>query len=248
MIKNKKGVSLVEVVLAVAIFAVTAMSLLGVYLQAVKTDVAARKVLDANYITQDYIEHLDTQTYEGALYDIRDNHPKELDGRYLSAAIKPHGAAGSPIASYMHALFLPGNRMLAVMPDGQWWVYSNATTIAVNVGDDGSYTFRVNSTAVRSGTAGNRYCALIVNAMHMPDDISLTVNMTGSGCEAAAYCTNGNQSRVTLSGIPLSRQQKHIDVIAGDSSLIHVTVRVYDAPAGGAPVAESEAYIPIKNW
>ncbi len=42
MIKNKRGYTLLEVVLAVFIFSVVALPLLNIYLQAVKTDVAAR--------------------------------------------------------------------------------------------------------------------------------------------------------------------------------------------------------------
>ena len=63
MIKREKAYTLIEVILAVFIFSIVALPLLGIYLQSVKTDVAARNVLSSNYIAQRYLEKMSTQTY-----------------------------------------------------------------------------------------------------------------------------------------------------------------------------------------
>jgi len=241
--KGTKGFTLLEVLLAVFIFSVVALPLLSLYLQAVKTDVAARNVLNANYIAQDYIEKLDTATYPQALASLP---LKEQAGDYyLSASIAPHGSAGNLFSAsfvYAHLLLLEDGKMLAVMPDGKWQLYAAIPAqISLSV-SAGSYTLSCDGSTL-SGTAAYSYCVLVVNAMKMPPGASPTLNL-GEGCKAVVYCTDANASSVILAGDGV----KHKNVIAGHTSLVHVTASVYDQAGASAPVAQSEAYISIRNW
>ena len=78
---------MIETLLAICIFAAIALPLMSVFLQSTKTDRAARNVLNANYISQDYIETLDTKTYKDALQSV----PTLLltNQYYLTATITP---------------------------------------------------------------------------------------------------------------------------------------------------------------
>lgn len=247
MRKNKKGYTLVEVILAVFIFSIVALPLLGIYLQSVKTDVAARNVLNANYIAQNYIEQLYHSDYKGALNDLPsyDN----VDDFYLSAAIRPYGSASDLFSSpciYAHLLLQPDGKMLAVMPDGKWQLYSSIPSqISMSV-SGGGYTLSCDSITL-SGTASRGSCVLIVNAMKKPSSGTNPTITLGQGCKTVIYCTKTNASSVQVIGDE-THFRKHIDVITGNESLIHVSAFVYESASSSEPITQTEAYIAINNW
>ena len=80
---------MIEVIISIAIIATIALPLLSIFVQSIKTDRAANDVLNANYISQDYIERLDALTYLSALGSVP-NHAETGD-YYLSASITPYG-------------------------------------------------------------------------------------------------------------------------------------------------------------
>ena len=245
MKKNQKGYTLVEVILAIFIFSIVALPLLGIYLQSVKTDVASRNVLNANYIAQDYIEQLYHSTYKQALDNLPSNEP--VDSFSLSADIKPYGSAGDLFSTpcvYAQLLLQPDGKMLAVLPDGKWQLYNAIPSqISMSV-SGGSYSFVCDGTAL-TGTASRSNCVLIINAMKKPSSGTNPTITLGQGCKTVVYCTSANASSVSVVGDE-AHIRKHIDVITGDESLIHVSARVY-GPASDL-IAKTDAYITINNW
>ena len=184
--KNKKAFTLIEVLLAVFIFSAVALPLLGVYLQSAKTDVAARSVLNANYIAQDYIEQLDTVTYAQALGSLPDK--KQVGSYYLSASVEPHGTrSGLFSSSCVYAQLLMGadGKMLAVMPDGKWQVNSAVPAQITMSLSGGGYSFSADGTSL-AGTAQHSNCVLVINAMNMPQGTSPELAL-GQGCKALVY-------------------------------------------------------------
>ncbi len=241
MKRKKGGFTLVEVLLAIAIFAAVALPLLSIYVQSFKVDKAARGVLNANYISQAYIEKLDAATYQSALSELPSK--KAQGDYYLSATIQPHGTGGQfTECVFAQLVMLDGGKMLAVMPDGKWQVYNAVpSSISISV-SGGRYTLRCDSTT-QTGTAELANCTLMINAMKLPESASPGITL-GTGCKADVYCTKANADKIRLTG----DGQKHPDMFTGNTSLIHVTTRVYDSATASEPVAVSEAYINIRNW
>ncbi|MFA5676134.1 MAG: type II secretion system protein [Christensenellales bacterium] len=243
---NNKAYTLLEVLLAVLIFSAVALPLLGVFVQAVKTDVAARNVLNANYIAQDYVEQLYSKTYKQALDELPER--RKIGEYYLSASISPHGAAGDLFSSpcaFAHLLLMDNGKMLSVMPDGKWQLYGSIPADIKFGLSGGNYTLNCDGTQL-AGTLAYDNCVLIVNAMKKPEASASPVITLGGGCKAIVYLTYVNKDTVSIAG-DQNDIKKHVDIISGDTSLIYVKAKVYDMPDSSEPVGLSEAYISINN-
>ncbi len=241
---GKRAFTLIETLLAIALFAAIALPLLTVFLQSAKADRAARDVMNANYISQDYIEQLDTKTYKDALFGVPTL--QLINGYYLSATIEPYGNAEKSLFSsacvYVHLIMLSSGNMLAVLPDGKWREYSPVPgSISISV-SGGRYTLNCNGSPVVSGTAKYNNCAVIINAMKNTAGASTTVTL-GASCKALVYCTSAQESKITVIGT----SQYHKDLITGTTSLIRVKASVYQKTTDTKPLAVSDAFISIRN-
>jgi len=237
MKRHKRAFTLLDVILAIAIFAAVALPLLIVFVQSLKVDALARGVMNANYISQQYIEKLDGTTYLEALSNLP---VRQAQGDYwLSASIKPSGGGGG---AFIHLLVLSNGKLLAVMPDGTWTQLSSVPSgISLSV-SGGRYTLQCDSTSL-TGTAGSSVCTIVFNAINMPASVSPGLTL-GSGCKALVYCTNDNKDKIrVLSG----SAEVFPNIFTGSTSLIHVTTSVYDDPSSLLPVSQTETYVNIRN-
>ncbi|MDD5017279.1 MAG: type II secretion system protein [Eubacteriales bacterium] len=238
---NKKAFTLIEVLVAVCMIAVIALPLMSVFLQSVKTDQAAKGVLNANYISQDYIEKLDAVTYRDALINLPDH--EQYGEYYLTATIEPYGTTSSSgPCEYVHLMFFGNETMLAVMPDGNWHFFSSIPNDVSLQVSGGIYTF-IGSDVVITGETDYPNCALLINAMEKVSSSAMSVTV-GTGCKAVLYCKVCHDDEFSFSG----SSETYIDLITGDTSLVHVTAYVYDTPTGTQEIAVSESYINIANW
>lgn len=242
-IKCKKGVSLVEIILAVAIFAAITFPLLSVFVQSINVDKKSDDVLNANYISQDYLENLDKETYITALQKLPTN---VMSGNYsYTAKITPYGNLnyyfGQP-CNYIHIIITDTAKTLCVMPDGKWYEFSSIPSSFSITMSYNSYTFTGGYTSI-TGDSKYNYCAVIVNAMKKPNAMTSAITLNGN-CEAALYCTEAGSGEITFSG---GDSHVYKDLIVGDKSLIFVSTAVYD-PSGEKVIATSDSYINIKNW
>ncbi len=243
LLKRKNGFTLLEVIISIALIAAVSLPLLSVFSQSIKTDRAAKGVLNANYISQDYVERLDAETYPLALSSLP-NHVQS--GRYyLSAEITPYGTTTGLFdgtCDYAHFVCYDDERMLAVMPDGQWHMFPSMPdeiTVETN-GYHYSFTF---GTEVFEGQMVNMNCALIINAMRKVSSATSTITLSDN-CKAVLYCRKTAVSDITIAG----SREAYVDMITGDTSLVHVTTYVYEVSSGSQPIATAESYINIRNW
>ena len=244
LLRNKKAFTLLEVVISIAIIATIALPLLSIFVQSIKTDRAANDVLNANYISQDYIERLDASTYLTALNNIPDH--AETGDYYLSASITPYGTVNGlfdTACDYAHLVCFDNEKLLVVMPDGQWHLFSTLpNNIAIFTGS-GGYMLVANDYTFLTGSMVHSNCAVIVNAMKKVSSSTLNVYLDEE-CKAVLYCRETAVSEITITG----DCETYPDMIIGDTSLIHVTTSVFDSAASDMPVAEAESYINISNW
>jgi prepilin-type N-terminal cleavage/methylation domain-containing protein len=240
--KNRKGFTLIETLLAIAIFAAIALPLLTVFLQSIKTDQAARNVLNANYIAQDYIETLDSSNYQEAIGSVPNRISK--NGYYLSAKIEPYGNSQSLFSApcdFLHINMQSNGTMLVVLPDGKWRLFASVPATVSVVVSSKNYSFSGGGTTI-TGTAPMGKCAVLVNATKKAAGVTSGLTM-GANCKAVIYCLKNNKNDITLSGDGV----KYVDILSPTRSLVHVTASVYEKPSGGMPIATSEAYINIRN-
>jgi hypothetical protein len=240
-LREKKGFTIDEVILSIAIFAAIALPLFSVFVQSVKTDVKADAVLNANYISQDYIEKLDAKTYVQALTD-RPN-AVAVGGYKLSAQILPFGTVNSLFSGfcgYVHVIMNEDGTMLAVMPDGKWQLFGSVpSSISLSV-SGGAYTFTCGYNTI-AGNIGYSYCAMLINAMKKPSATLASVTVD-TNCNAVHYCKNLHENDITITGT----HETYSNIISGAASLIYVKASVYDASS--SLIASSESYFNIKNW
>ncbi len=239
---NKKAFTIVEVVVSIAIFAAIALPLFSVFVQSIKTDRKAYDVLNANYISQGYIEKLDAMTYAQAL----SAKPtlEEYEGYYLSASIKPHGASGALFdepCGFAHIIMNADGGMLAVMPDGKWHEFASVpSSISLQI-TSGWYSFTGGYTTL-TGELDYGYCAMLINAMNKSAATTSSVTL-GAGCKALYYCPTLHEDDISFSG----SYETYANMINPLESLIHVSAAVYASASDEEAVATSEGYISINN-
>ena len=244
LLKSKKAFTLLEVVISIALIAAIALPLLSIFVQSIKTDRAASDVLNANYISQGYIERLDAETYSSALTSLP-NH-QESGAYYLSASIKPYGTVNGlfdTACDYAHFVCYDNEKLLVVMPDGQWRMFSSVPNNMAIITGGGAYTFTVESITVLAGSMTYNNCAVIINAMKKVSSSEFGITLDNN-CAAVVYCRSTAVSDITVAG----SSETYTDMIVGDKSLIHVTTRVFDTADSSDPVASAESYINITNW
>ena len=248
LVFGKRAFTLIETLLAISLFAAIALPLLTVFLQSAKADRAARDVMNANYISQNYIEQLDVKSYKEAL---QGKLKMELiNGYYLTATVEPYGNAGKSLFTtpcvYVHLIILNSGNMMVGLPDGKWQEFSpNSGSfggVSVSI-SGGSYTFKCGSTTV-TGSSNYSNCAVIINASNKSTGDISSINVTqGATCKALVYCSSAQASKITVSGT----SQFFKDTIAGKTSLLRVKASVYQKNSDTKPLAVSEAIISIRN-
>ena len=244
---GKRAFTLIETLLAIALFAAISLPLLTVFLQSAKADRAARDMMNANYISQNYIEQLDTKSYKEALQGKLKM--KLINGYYLTATVEPYGNAGKSLFTtpcvYVHLIMLSTGNMMVGLPDGEWREISpNSGSfggVSVSI-SGGSYTFKCGSITV-TGPSKYANCAVIINASNKTGDISTITVTQGATCKALVYCSSAQSSKITVIGT----SQFFKDTIAGTTSLIYVKASVYQKNSDTKPLAISEAIISIRN-
>ena len=240
---TKKAFTLIEVILAVGMIAMIALPLMSVFLQSVKTDQTAKGVLNANYISQDYIEKLETMTYQEAL----DNAPvrTKIGDYYLTSTIEPYGTTSALFdapCDYAHLVFYGNETMLAVMPDGKWRFFSSIPNNISIQEAGGFYTFTAGDLTI-IGKTDYAYCAMLINAMQKNSSSTLSITL-GTGCKGVLYCNVLHDDEFNFTG----SHETYIDMITGDTSLVHVTTYVFDTITNPEEIATSESYITLDNW
>lgn len=239
---TEKGITLLETVIAIAILTVIALPLLNVFVYSAKADETARAVLNANYISQNYTEKLETVTYKQALCSVPNR--QEHQGYYLSAKIQPYGSVTDSTNSqvtYSNIIIYDDGSMLAVMPDGQWTTFSSVPGSIAFSKFGSNYNFQAEGKTL-SGSLDS-FCIVTINAMKQSSATSIDFS-TSQEFKPVLYCKSAYKDNYNFNSV----YEIIGDLLVQDSSLVHVTTYVYDDSMSTNEVSSLESYITIKNW
>ena len=243
IVKNRRGFTLLEVVLAVALIAMIALPLLTVFLQSVKTDKAAESVLNANYISQSYTETLDSKTYTQALSSTPTR--VQVGDYYLTGQIFPHGSINASFdtqCDYAHLVVFSNETMLAVMPDGAWRIFASIPNNIYFTVQNGAYSLTCDG-IVMTGDVNYFNSMLLVNAVEKNSSSSVSLGV-GAQCRAVLYCDEYHTDDFTVD----ENTEVFVDMDTGEKSLVHVVTFVYDSATSIKPIATTESYFSLRNW
>lgn len=240
---NNRGFGLLETIIAIAILAAITLPLLNIFVQSAKTDELAMGVLNANYISQDYTETLDTMTYTQALSDVP--YRRQVDSYYITAKLQPYGSGGSESGTqsdYAHLIVFDDSTMLAVMPDGQWTTFASVPATIFFSSAGSTYTFAADATSI-SGDLEYASCVVSINAMNQTSIVNNAVTL-GTAFNAMLYCHSYYTDNYLISG----DHEVVENLLVSEKSLIHVTTYMYDDSTTNEVISSLESYVSLKNW
>jgi len=234
---------LIEIVVAIAMVATIALPLLTVFLQSAKADHASNNLLNANYISQNYVERLDGMTYMQALQNLPNR--EQVGDYYLTAKIRPYGPAFDAFETsynYAQIVYFDDGSVLTVMPDGKWRLLEEAPTYYSLLVSEYGYYFSGGGTD-HVGSCDANKCLLQINAMERTQTEEVTISFD-YGIKSVLYCKQHHADDFSFS----HENETYKDMTDGSESMIYVETKVYETASAERPVASYEGYIYIKNW
>ncbi len=176
--KNQKGLTLIEVMIALLLLSLIAMTFLHVFLNAFDNSIKAQGITNYTYATQGVIEELRSDNYVELLQkarDVAESVPFDTNGDgtddcYMKFTVAPYGimdeTSNGKEGAFVHMIYL-GDMLLIIDGDGNI-IYTSATAdpiIELNVDPNGNdCTLTVNgNTVVFERPNQDRHVAVITN-------------------------------------------------------------------------------------
>ncbi len=238
-LKNNKGLTLLEVLVAVFILALVAAPLINMFVTSTRFTVLAEDNTKTTYLAQAKIEELRTKTY-GQLFNLLGTSPASnpnhaaYDGKYYTIETSPAGAiskaAFSGTPSYAH-LFIRGGSATFTGPDGKVATGSSGSITLAVAG--GGYTISGGVSASGS-VPGGRPLGLIINC----GTASFSSIVTLSGVSACAVYETPAQAQVSsmnVVGISTSNLFMYDSDNPPATALVDVKCLVYESSSSATP-------------
>ncbi len=235
-IKNEKGMTLLEVLVAVFILAMIAMPLLNLMAANIRTSKSAEQIVNSTYTAQSLAEELYAKSYTELFASQYSKQP--YHGKFASVKVVPSGSypnlVGGGQACYAHLIF-QGGKATFVGPDG-----------VLQIGSAGNVTLKVSSTGytlsgemAQSGTKPNKPLVLIVNTGSAA--LSGAVNITVNGAACALYRAPSHE--VKVSGA--SQLAEYANDTPPKTMMVSAVCMVYDSAGGGSPSSAAEPTLEV---
>ncbi len=238
---NNKGLTLLEVLLAVFILALVAMPLINMFVTSTKFTVLAEDNTRTTYLAQAKIEELRTKTY-GQLFNLLGTSPASnpnhapVSDKYYSIQTAPAGAISKaafsgPNPCYAH-LFIRGSNAVFTGPDGKY-VTGSSSSITLTVSPSGSY--QISGGISATGTVpGGRPLGLIINSGTASTSSAITL----SGVDACAVYETPDQAlngNVRVSGISPTNLFTYDSDTPPATALVDVKCLMYEKAGSSSP-------------
>jgi len=242
LLKKNSGFTLVEILVALFFITVVLGSIMGIFVESIKSRSAAEKVTRANAAAQKFAESLYAKSYSDVL--ALQGEKMSYNGFYLSFKVNPQGngeTASTDNVSYVHIVFTSSGGCLIVAPDGTYASSSvapfaisvSATSTTCTVSYDG-----VPVTSVSSGKA-----AVIVYAMQKPSATTTSVEL-GTGVAGVLYCKADNAASIPVTG---GTWTVYNQTVKADKTLIRTVMDVYETVETDRKLTAIESIIQVAN-
>jgi prepilin-type N-terminal cleavage/methylation domain-containing protein len=240
LLKKNSGFTLVEILVAIFIFAFVIGSVMSVFVTSAKTQKSSESVTRAEAAAQKYIEKLNGQNYTAVLAKQGSKVQDTGSGYYISFSLKPQGSGGT--AAYVHVIYT-GSGVFVVGPDGKKTTTRTAINTVTITSDTTTYRVIADSDTI-SGTIPSGYkIAVVVNAMKKTTTTGPTVN-GNSLMSAVVFGTKDNAAGVSFN---FSNIVRYADTAKADTSLVQVQADVYLKSSDTEKAATIESMLQLKN-
>ncbi|MDD4797325.1 MAG: prepilin-type N-terminal cleavage/methylation domain-containing protein [Eubacteriales bacterium] len=241
--RSRRGMTLVEVLVAVAILALVAVPVLSVYLTSAQDITLSRRTTDATLTAQSLLENLVGLDYQalfdadtgGARHNVPISHVREDAGGkfWYTIDVRPYAPTVSSAHPEALRLFLYSDgtgvsQAFAAGPDGKTVQASDVTAVSLQAAGDDYHLILTRSAG--SAVTLDGKCAggvlLLADATARTADSDVRFRLTGD-TKVRILCRQGGQDYYPVDN---AAQYLHDVLLAGDEltqSPVSVTVRVY---------------------
>ncbi len=235
-LQNEKGMTLLEVLVAVFILAIIALPLLNLMAANIRTTQSAEQIVGSAYTAQSLAEELYAKSYTELFASQYSKQP--YHGKFASVKVVPSGSypdlVGGGQACYAHLIFQGGSATF-VGPDGVLKTGS-AGNVSLSVSGTG---YSVSGGVSLSGTKPGKPLVLIVNTGSAALPGAFTITVSGAAC--ALY--RAPSQEVTVDGA------SHLAEYANDTPpktmMVSAVCMVYDSAGSGSPSSAAEPSLEV---
>ncbi len=259
ILASGKGMTLLEVVVAMAILAVISVPILNVYVSSTRATMVSAELADAEFIAQVQLEQLINLGYSELISEPHgptDFSNSAFNNKYdYTLELVPWGLdysniiSGGETVSYMHVIpyqELVGGitqlNVMAFMPDGQViTAYNIYPTITLSEPTPGNYYFSVTNALTgaitsASGVIDTSKLAAVANTTMVKSSDKITFSFTPQA--KVVFAMTALSKNYTFTGTYSGQLQEFMGTDSFLNFLVRATVKVYRAGDRLNPIAE----------
>lgn len=220
LFKTNSGFSLIEILVAIFIFAFVIGAVMSIFVTSVHVQNASDSVTRAEAAAQKFVENLYGKSYSQVL--ALQAGKFAYNGYYLTFRLQPQGM-DKDASAYVHIVFTDGGYFI-VGPDGKYTPVAPSTNSITVLATSSAYSVTSDGGSI-SGTKPSGSLTVIANGMKRPNTAAITNIYLGSSMSYVYYCTSANKNTVAQSGT--TDVTVYEQTAKADKSLVRVQTEVY---------------------
>lgn len=252
--KSESGATFIEVILALVILALIAGPFMSAFVFSERGTVEAGEILDATFLAQRRLEELSALDFRSAV-DAGNRTREPYSGVFAEVSAVPYHplSATQPIHFFNIVVQdAAGKSLIVATPTGgevrTLASITGSITITMQVTAD-RYTIKVPGLTDLRGIlpAGNVLVMLNATQYTGNHDITLTIQPGGRTIDAHVYTSFSNDSRVSVTGIPVGRIRRFRGFTNRNFSMLRARVSIFENLTDTVPVAVMESIFELPN-
>lgn len=239
ILRNKKGFSLIEMLVTLFIIAFVLVAIMSVFVQSIQTRGKGETVTKANAAAQKFTESLYAKTLPEILP--LQSTLASYENLYKTFKVTPQGTV-SGAAAYVQIIIDSAGKSTVVGPDGKYMLPKKVATITMTATST-TYSLVCDSTTITGSKASGKLVVLVY-AMDKPASDAMTINLV-AGTDVYHYCTTANQGFVNFNSAVTPTVYK--DGSPADKVLLRTVTEIYSDSAGKNKMTAIEGIIQVAN-
>jgi|GEM_PF-5614852 len=265
VIKNKKGLTLIEILVTIGILSIIIAPLLSMFLNAYRNTINSQRIMSGAYISQAVMESCKNLDYvslasQSSLITHYDSDEDGTGDCYIKVEKHPEGVPGSfsisEKASFVHIIYV-GDTVHVLGDDGSYASFTTAASASYRIDSASGKILQLRNNADDSVLAQfsvkNAAYPLIIliniaqKTYGYENTITLSSGLTASYNETLiGYTTENNQDELICTDLPAANRYYGVNDYA--TALVHLKVSVYSDSTGTKKlgVLEETIKLPIQ--